>query len=56
MMDIAHFKNLHGRAQLRKAVLILERFEREWSKGDVSTIARRISLPYRPLLRLLLSF
>ena len=34
MMDISHFENLHGRARLRKAVLLLERLEREWRKTD----------------------
>ena len=34
MMDISHFENLHGRARLRKAVLLLERLEREWQKTD----------------------
>ena len=34
MMDLRHFANLHGRARTRKAVLILERIEREWRPQD----------------------
>jgi TrmH family RNA methyltransferase len=34
MMDLRHFANLHGRARIRKAVLILERIEREWQSPD----------------------
>ena len=34
MMDLGHFANLHGRARTRKAVLILERIEREWRDGQ----------------------
>lgn len=34
MMDLRHFVNLHGRARTRKAVLILERIEREWQPLD----------------------
>ncbi len=33
MMDLSHFANLHGRARTRKAVLILERIERDWGTG-----------------------
>jgi hypothetical protein len=29
MMDLAHLLNLHGRARVRKTVLILERIEHE---------------------------
>lgn len=29
MMDLRHFANLHGRARIRKAVLLLERMERD---------------------------
>lgn len=33
-MDIAHLLNLHGRARVRKAVLILERIEREFAESS----------------------
>lgn len=36
MMDLGHFANLHGRARTRKAVLLLERIEREWASADDS--------------------
>lgn len=44
MMDISHFRNLHGRARLRKAVLLLERLEREWRKADP------LIIPYEDLV------
>jgi len=34
MMDLRHFANLHGRARIRKAVLLLERIERQWDSGS----------------------
>jgi len=43
MMDLSHFANLHGRARTRKAVLILERIEREW---DVSSSDSARGLEY----------
>jgi len=39
-MDLRHFANLHGRARTRKAVLILERIEREWHTLDEPSLAR----------------
>jgi len=44
MMDLRHFANLHGRARTRKAVLILERIEREWLPLD--NLSRERSLGY----------
>lgn len=40
MMDLHHFANLHGRARTRKAVLILERIEREWKPQDRPSLER----------------
>lgn len=42
MMDIRHFANLHGRARTRKAVLILERIEREWRSMDSPSYERSL--------------
>lgn len=39
-MDLGHFANLHGRARTRKAVLILERIEREWQPQDRPSLER----------------
>jgi TrmH family RNA methyltransferase len=44
MMDLRHFANLHGRARTRKAVLILERIEREWPSSDEHS--KEFSLTY----------
>lgn len=44
MMDLGHFANLHGRARTRKAVLILERIERQWREESGAIIPKEPEL------------